>query len=289
VSYFSTQQIAESRHFYKVRLQFNDYVLGGVPFNPEMIEGWTKTRYLGVEDEDLWRRRYLSTLAEVGQDAKALMTVEQADAEHIDAAAELIAEERNSTGFRRDKDGGLYLAGYQIKAMLKEAANIALMGQSLGGYKKTVKTGTRKGQVDTVGAKQPRAYVAERVFVNPERIYLGRPLDSEGVGLRRDQGDLEMTLMGRVWTPQGPKQIIGKHEAVYKATIEFEVMTDPDALTKKQWDDTWLKGQENGIGSGRSLGNGRFTLIDFARIEDWREIRFEPWRGSTRELEAVGD
>ena len=55
---------------YAARLVLRDKLLGGVPKDPQLIEGWLRAR-AGLDDGDEIRRAMLRTLAELGVDEQA--------------------------------------------------------------------------------------------------------------------------------------------------------------------------------------------------------------------------
>jgi len=76
---------------------------------------------------------------------------------------------------------------------------------------------------------------------------------------------VEMTI-GHVFSPTGPRSMVGYHEFVQRATLEFQVLTMRDCLTPEQWADLWVHAQENGLGALRSQGFGRFFIQQWERI-----------------------
>ena len=122
--------------------------------------------------------------------------------------------------------------------MLKESTNVVSGGERFGP--------TRKGA---------KAFVAERVFIEPDQVWLG---------VREPHG-VEMTL-GHIAGPSGPRSIVGYHEFVQHATLEFEVLTLRDCLAAEQWADLWVHAQENGLGALRSQGFGRFWVARWERL-----------------------
>jgi len=217
---------------YAVRVVFRDKLLGGVPREPRLIEGWLRSR-AGLSDQDEVRHMMLRTLDELGVAVDASMTFEQ-----LEQASELVAARKQTTGFKVGAQG-LFIEARQVKAMLKESANIVFSGERFGPTRKTA-----------------RPFVAERIFVEPDQIWLGV---SEPHGV-------EMTI-GHVLGPNGPRSIVGYHEYVRQAELSFTVLTLRDCLTRDQWADIWLHAQENGLGALRSQGFGRFTVEHWQRLD----------------------
>ena len=156
---------------YAARLVFRDKLLGGVPKDPKLIEAWLRSR-AGLTDGDEVRHTMLRTLVELGVDVDASMSFEQ-----LEMASEAVAARKQTTGFKIG-ERGLYLEARQVKAMLKESTNIVFGGERFGPTRKTAKP-----------------YLAERVFVEPDQLWLGV----------REQAGVEMTIRARVWR-QGTAQ-----------------------------------------------------------------------------------
>jgi hypothetical protein len=210
---------------YAAELKFRDKVLGGVPKDPRLIEGWLRAK-AGIPHGDELRLAMARTRAELGP-----ATIEGASAEIVDDAAESVAGRRLTTGFKRSDDG-LFIEARQVKALLKECTNILFGAERWGP--------TRKG---------PKSFLAERVFVQPERLCLGT----------HEEDGLEL-IVGHLNGPSGPVSTLGYHEYVVQPTLTFSVWVVRDLITPAQWADVWVLAQEIGLGAVRSQGYGRFQL-----------------------------
>ncbi len=217
---------------YRAQLQFRDKLMGGIPHDPKLIESWLRAK-AGVNDGEL-RTFLIRTLTEMGVEVNAEMTL--AD---MEKASEKVAGLKETTGFKRDDEHGLFIESRQIKAGLKEATNILYAGDKE--WAKHEKNPTRKGA---------RSFLAERVFVSPDRIYLGRS-EPDGVEM----------IVGHVTGPQGPRSTLGYHEYVQQATITFDVLVARDCIPDEWWPELWTLQEENGIGALRSQGHGRFDIM----------------------------
>lgn len=228
---------------YRVSLQFRDRIMGGVPMDPKLIEGWIK-KNTGIEDPDELRRMVIRTVEErTGGELP-----EDVSYEDLDKAIEEVASTRETTGFKRDPKHGLYIEDRQVKAALKEATNILYAGKRVGETKK--------------GAKN---YLAERVFVSPRTIWLGR----------KEPDGVEM-VVGHVTGPQGPRSTLGYHEYVDCALITFDILVTRDAIDKEWWPDLFQQMEENGIGALRSQSFGRFDTMAFDKIDPRSEVPAPP-------------
>jgi hypothetical protein len=215
---------------YRAQLQFRDKIMGGTPRDPKLIEGWITARTGLVDNEK--RNLLIRTLLESGVDVNEEMTFEQLE----DASAK-IAGLKETTGFKVDSKG-LYIESRQIKAGLRESVNILFAGERVGPTKK--------------GAK---AYFVERVFVNPDHIYLDR-MEPDGVDM----------VVGHVTGPQGPRSTLGYHEYVKDALVEFDVLVVHDCIQPEWWQKIWPHMQENALGALRSQGLGRFDIISWEQV-----------------------
>ncbi len=208
--------------------------MGGVPKDPKIIEGWIK-KSIGTDQGRDFALMVRRTLSELGHD----VSIAEEDAEK--ALAD-IAGEKQTNGFKRDT-GGLFLESRQVKAMLKESVNILFAGQRWG-----------------VTKKGPRSFFAERVFVNPDRIYFDG--GSVTIGHLREPSGIEL-FIGHVSGPKGPQSNLTYIEFVERPRIEFEVIVLHDEIKPADWPEIWNHAEENGLGALRSQGFGRFDVERF--------------------------
>jgi hypothetical protein len=212
---------------YGARLAFRDKLIGGIPKAPNLIEGWLRSK-AGIDDPQDLRLAVLRTMEEVrGPTSEAAI-----EDGLVEAGA--LASQKRTTGFKVDVDG-LYVEGRQVKAMLKESTNIVFAGERWGP--------TRKAS---------RAFFAERVFVEPDKLRLGVH-EPTGVEL----------VVGHLVGPTGPRSTLTNYEYVERATIEFRVLVLRDCISAGQWRDIWSHAQENGFGTLRSQGHGRFDVVQW--------------------------
>lgn len=218
---------------YAATIRFRDKCLGGVPKDPQVIEGWL--RQAGISADEDRRAMLLRTLGELGADVPAGATYEELEA----AAAKLANNEAN--GFKHD-EGGLYIEDRQVKALLREATNILFAGERWGA--------TKKG---------PKSYLAERVFVTPARLYFTTP----GTDLRFFEPDGMERGVGHIMTPKGPRSILHYAEYVERAELQFGVRVVENCITPEQWEKVWELGQELGLGASRSQSYGCFDMVSW--------------------------
>lgn len=224
---------------YRATLQFRDKLMGAIPKDPGIIQGWLRAK-AGITQEQELMQVTIRTLRELGADVSADMSY--AD---LVAASEKIAGERQTNGFKRNADG-LYLESRVIKSMLKESTNILYAGDRWGR--------TKKG---------PRSYLAERVFPAPEhdQISLGR-MEPDGVEL----------FIGHTTGPSGPRSNLTYHEYVSKAQLTVEIMAAEDCIEHATWAPLWVLAQEEGLGALRSQGHGRFDIIGWELVQEAKPL-----------------
>lgn len=226
---------------YEVALEFEHRVMGGVPKDPKIVQGWLRSKAGITEARELFQVT-MRTMAENGTplDVDPVVVAEM-DADEmyniIDQASEEHAAVKATNGFKTGEQG-LYIEDRQVKAMLKESVNILFAGERWGK--------TKKG---------PKSFVAERVFVRPRQIWLGAE-EPDGVEL----------VVGHVTDKQGKRSTLTYHEYVEDPTVEFRMEVLRDELTPLQWAQVWLHAQRNGLGALRSQSYGRFEVTKWERV-----------------------
>lgn len=226
---------------YSVQLVFEDKIIGGIPKDPKIVQGWLRSKAGITEARELFQVT-ARTMEENGTPLDVSPTaLAELDADEmyniIDRASEEQAALKSTNGFKID-DGGLYIEDRQIKAMLKESTNILFAGERWGK--------TKKG---------PKSFVAERVFVRPGRIHLGCE-EPDGVEL----------VVGHVTDKLGKRSTLGYHEYVERPVIEFDLEVLRDELSYEQWGQLFLHAQSSGLGALRSQSYGRFEVTKFERV-----------------------
>ena len=195
---------------------------GGTPTDPNKAAGWIASK-MGLKD-DMLRDMVVKTMEERG-------TITEATTEDITDAASEVAELKQLNGFKR-LDEELYIEGRQVKAMLKEAASIAVAGGHLPsrGWGKT-----NKGLLN---------FLAEHIFVLEDKIPLG-VTEPSGISQR----------FVHTWRGSG----IQYEEYVTDAKVAFTVVTDYE-WPKEFWPTVWVIAEKNGLGASRSTGVGTFEM-----------------------------
>lgn len=228
---------------FNATIRFRDRLVGGHPKDPKAMRE-AIVRRMGITSEESLRREFRRLLIETGVNPFEMSP--DATLEQLEEYADKIAE-RSANGFKFDENG-LFIEAYQVKASFRESTNIAFAGEKWGRTKK--------------GAKN---YLAERVFIEPGRIYLGRT-EPDGI----------LTKYGVVNGPQGPRSIVTQAEYVERAELSFIVRIakerdgkglQPDSEILSRIDEIWVRMQDNGLGAMRSSDFGRFDLIRWEGVE----------------------
>lgn len=201
---------------------FLPVIVGGIPSDPKVAEGWLRTKVQGTDERI--RQMVAETMAERG--------VTQAQ------AVEIVNSMKNLNGFKRDENG-LYIEGRQLKAALKESVSIAVGADKL---KLTGWGSTRKYLTN---------YLPEHVFVLENRMWL---LDADGNNVKEPTG----IYQNFVHTHRGDS--IQYQEYVENCKVRFTVVSD-HPWTPKEWAMIWTTGQHNGLGASRSQGYGVYSVI----------------------------
>lgn len=223
---------AEQFTRYRVRLQFRDLVVGGVPSDKSVIEGWIRSR-MDLGDAAI-EELVAQTAAERG-----VMSPDEAVG--LVMGSELAP---SINGFKRDPvTGELCLEGRQVKAALKEWTNSAYPGSKWPGQ---ARAGVRKGAMN---------HVAEIVFVEEYLIGLGV----------KDPTRVEERVK-HVRTPQGPRSTVNRVEVVERAGVLFTLKVRDESVLGEMWPRVWAAGEEIGLGADRGRSDGRFELVEFSIV-----------------------
>ena len=203
-------------------------LLGGVPSNDKVAEGWLRTKIQA--DDDIIRKMVAETMIDRGVTA--------------DEALKIVNEMKNLNGFKRDSKG-LYYEGRCLKAAIKEAVSIAIGA----------------GKIEQRGWGTTRKFLTnflpEHVFMGEEKLHLrhGDAYLAEADGVRQQF----------VHSPRYGASITYSEYAT-EVDLDFTVVTDHD-FSEKDWAMIWLTGQRNGIGAARSMGFGTYEVTRWDRID----------------------
>lgn len=239
---------------YRITIQMNHKIMGGVPRDPKVIEGWIRTK-MEMEDGDDLRIMVARTMQDMGHEIG-----DDADIDTIDAAIARTAAEKQTNGFKRD-EFGLYLETRCVKAMIKENVNILWGKERFGPSRKAGK-----------------GYVAERVFVDGDTIPLHRT-EPDGVDL----------FIGHVTGPKGPQSTLTYYEYCLRPQLTFTILYLKDCLPPDRWEALWAQAEQNGLGSLRSQGFGRFSVLDVEPVATPKRRKFFTFGAASAPEEAAAD
>ena len=219
------------QHF-DVEIRLRNRIYGGIPKNPNILEPFIRAS-TGLAD---------SILSDVVERTKKETGMDKLSESDMDKLSEFAW-----TGFKGGNGTGeqLYIEGRQIKAMLKEAANVLREIMRITAFK---------------------SKIAERVFLHEEKIYLGTE-NPDGY----DEGPIH------AMTPQGPISAIKRVDYVIKPVLTFTLRCllapiKQDAgerdekgkvIKRNLYPEDYLPllfeyAQENGLGADRSQEKGKF-------------------------------
>lgn len=211
---------------YAGALHFNS-IAGGVPVAPNVLEGHLKRKT--AAPDDIIRQEVAEAMAESG------LTV--------DEAIEKLSTEKGHVGFRRD-GSGLYVGGFQLKACIREAANIAVASGRL-----------KKGGWGLHSANRGiLSWLAEHIFICEGRLYLGVDAPT----------GTSQSFISKV-TPKGPTSAIQYTDYVEDVTVGFTLETDWE-FSDEDWAAIWTTAEREGMGAARKMGWGTFEVVKWDSV-----------------------
>jgi hypothetical protein len=269
-SVFDGFQAKLYRWQYDVQLTV-DRLVGGTPTDPNVTEGWIRTK-MGVTSDDAVSAAVAEVMSERAKKGKSVTAEEAMDE---------VARNRNLSGFKRnfatpvakivqerattrgvevlDRDGQsstlrtftqeqaeerfgeLFIEGRQVKAMIKEAAMIAV---GAGHLPKDRWGKTGKGLLN---------FLSEHLFVDEDEILLGVT---------------DPTLVNQSFVHTFRGSGIKLEEILAGAVVDFRLLCDYDfeATVKDFFPMVFTVAQQNGLGASRSQGFGRFKVTKFEKV-----------------------
>lgn len=213
---------------YQIELKMHDRLIGSLPLKTEDLENYVKANFPdGAED----------TEAFIGEDLELDEDKEQSIA-----------------GFKKDETG-IYIGGYQVKAMLAQSASLQELTTKKRGSKNTL----REGMV-VVGLDHEDTYTGRNIYVLPYKQ------EADGVSVRT----------GHVSGAKGSRSIVSVSEYVVDATLKFELRLLSNRMIEKpdgkKFSPHDLKlcfahGRSVGLGGERKYGMGCFDVVKFEVCE----------------------
>lgn len=218
---------------YRVKIKIGT-IAGGTPKHKDLLKGWINATNKELSDEE--RAKLVEATAE----------------ELPDLSEE--KEAKSWVGFKSDDDG-LYIDGRQLKAMLKESANI---------IKKIAPSRVdKKKNPKGIGITAFKSKVADHVFVVERKVHLKR--DGEFI----KEADVLDERPIHVMTAQGPRSSIKRTDLVHGATVEFTIRrVDDIAVTEKALYAILSYCQYVGLGADRSQGMGTFKVVEMEKSKE---------------------
>jgi hypothetical protein len=223
---------------YRATLQFKHLIVGGIPSDKSVIEGWIRSRM------DLGDAAIAELVAQTAAERGVLTP---------DEAIELVMASDiapSVNGFKRNADGELCVEGRIVKAALKEWANSSYPGGTWPGKtsnEATAKLHNKRGLM---------TYLAEAIIVEDVLISLGvtEPTCIE-------------ERIKHINTPQGPRSAVNRVEVVEKPRITFTLRVRDDFLIPEAWARIWTVGEGIGLGSDRGRSDGQFELVEWVKVK----------------------
>jgi len=209
---------------YEVELKFTTPFATSTPKNPKDIEAMLIAR--APSDAELRRRK------EAGEEITPIDELAEQVAEEVEATEEV---ERGYATFKRDENG-LYYEARCVRAHIKDCAN------QLQGF---------------LGIKALKSKVANRVYVEPAKIYLGKA-----------EPDGSETRIVHAMTMKGPRSSLKTIDYVDKPVLKFQLkVLDDRVISEEILRAIFEYGSEHGMGQERSQDWGKYELARLEEIE----------------------
>jgi len=201
-----------------ITIRFDNRIYGGLPKSQDLL-----TKFIEAKGE---------IPEETQAEKEAVLDLEE-------------SLEINRTGFRRDKDGHIFIRDFQIVACMKQAVQVMGITKSKRGTKAVMEAAMR------IHPREIVLYSAEtgEAFTEP-------------TGLEE--------LQGKVMTMQGPRSILSEKEYIEDAVCSFSVdilVSTPQAKELiKAMADIFGVMENVGLGSIRSRQEGKFQVVDLKAV-----------------------
>lgn len=239
---------------YEAQIHVQDRIAAGTPGDPRIVEAWIMKKLAKLNDDEETRFVLIQTLRELGYLSDGKYTEQDIAAmsnEQLMEAAGKAAETKNTVVF---KGGGLipdprgiYLETRCVKAMFKEAANVAFADKA------------RDLRMFPNG-KGAKNFVAENVFVLGDRLYFGQ----------REPDDT-LLFVGHVNGPKGPQSNLTYYQVMEEPVFVFQVLVAKNEILEPLFETIWVTAQQQGLGALRSQGFGRFDVERWEKVAEARE------------------
>lgn len=203
---------------YEVELHFTTPFASSTPKNPKDIGAMLIAR--APSESELKRR------TEAGEAITPIAELAEQVAEEVEAGEEV---ERGYATFKRDETG-LYYEARCVRAHIKDCSN-QLQG--------------------LLGIKALKSKVANRVYVEPAKIYLGK-----------QEPDGSETRIVHAMTMKGPRSSFKTIDYVDKPVLKFHLkVLDDGVIDRDILEAIFEYGAEHGMGQERSQDWGKYELV----------------------------
>jgi len=220
---------------YGITFSIKNRIVGGIPTNEKLIEGWVKANMpdAAAEEREKIAQSTVADLPDLTEERAGMMW----------------------TTFKRD-ESGIFIEGRQVKSMFKESANI--LRDLLVKADKKAKGDSGKSRFTNLRSK-----LAERLFVEEDKIYLLR----DNKRIEKPDGDEERAI--HVVTAMGPRTALKRYDFVNApCSLRFCVRFIDDGIVDLELINTLLEHASwNGLGTDRSQGNGLFEVTEVKELE----------------------
>lgn len=223
-----------------VQIHVHDKIAAGTPGDPRIVEAWLANKLSATANENELRAMVIQTLIQLGYEVDEESLKKMSHDQLVEAVSKA-AQTKNTVVFKRDPQSGIYTETRCVKAMLKECAN-------------NVFSQYRSLFPNMKGAKN---FFAENVFVVGDRLYYGA----------QEPDDTEL-FVGHVSGPKGPQSNLTYYQIMRQPVIEFDLLIAKNDIIEPLMDAVWVTAEQNGLGSLRSQGYGRFDVEVWTKTKD---------------------
>lgn len=229
---------------YRVKVQFRERVLGGMPKNPEIVAAWLAAMEANPKLKSDLASQYGAPATPEGYAKEVKLATYEGDEPTQE-------EERVWCGFR-ENEVGLYLAPHQVVAALMDSASSSRLTTSRVGSKNII---ARNLWVRDAGA--PSNPLTSPLYFRPMK----RTADG------RDE------FGSRVNTPKGPRSTLHRYDYIEGAEMEWIISVlpvggkDGSFIREQELRGLLAIAQEHGLGAARPRGYGRFDVTAFEKIQ----------------------
>lgn len=258
-------------HRFEGRIRILNEIHGGIPSDIVTIENWLKTR-VDAGNSQLYAEEMAKAVQEIweerGKQGAPLVPPTEAEAEKVTGEAiKKVAKSVGASGFKRglpkdgDNNGRLFYEGRCLKAAIKEGISVAYAAGKVLNTEKKDKANPKGKNSWGKTNKQIGAFSAEHIQVAEDKLWL----------FHEDEDGNMVPTMDPTGINTHPVHLyngnaLSQEEYVIGAEFDFSVITDWE-FNDEFWAMIWLTAQLQGLGSSRSMGYGRYEVIQWDATE----------------------